>query len=169
MMGNHRQSGEQEDHNPLPAEDLMSFGVAHVEGFDWIVWSPLNPSPLLSPVYPCSFEKRGIFSFFRDHLRSRCCRILLFFSRLEPLLFDTNSDHSFTYQGCFWAISGDLASITGGQTRNRGTDPNDRESSNNRSSPLLSARAPAAHAAARLSRQRVPSGERVFSLKGDHL
>ena len=84
----------------------------------------LNPSPLLSPVYPCSFEKRGIFSFFRDHLRSRCCRILLFFSRLEPLLFDTNSDHSFTYQGCFWAISGDLASITGGQTRNRGTDPN---------------------------------------------
>ena len=32
-----------------------------------------------------------------------------------------NSDHSSTYQGCFWAIPGDLASIIGGQT------PNDRE------------------------------------------
>ena len=47
-MGNHRQSGEQEDHNPLPAEDLMSFGVAHVEGFDWIVWSPWSNSPRAS-------------------------------------------------------------------------------------------------------------------------
>jgi hypothetical protein len=31
-----------------------------------------------------------------------------------------NSDHSFTYQGCFWAISGDLASITGGQMQRGG-------------------------------------------------
>src|ERR1019366_360099 len=50
-------------------------------------FEPVSPCyPLFTPVI---LKNRGIFSFFRDHPRSRCCRILLFFSRFEPLLFDT--------------------------------------------------------------------------------
>src|SRR5580704_15399526 len=67
--------------------------------------------PLLSPVYPCSFEK-PTFS------RSRCCRILLLFSRLEPLLFDTETAIIPPHiRDVFGPFQGIFASITGGQTQ----------------------------------------------------
>jgi hypothetical protein len=77
-------------------------------------------------VYPCSFEKPGYFLVFPGPSSVKMLPDFVIFQSIRAIaLRYGNSDYSSTYQGCFCAISGDLASITGGQT------PNDRESSNN--------------------------------------
>src|SRR5580704_3071976 len=80
---------------------------------------PVSPCyPLFTPVL---LKNRDIFSV------TMLPDFVIFQSIRAIALRHGNSDHSSTYQGCFWAISGDLC------LNNRGTDTNDRESSRLRS------------------------------------
>ena len=84
--------------------------------------------------YPLFTPVRLKNRFFRDHPSVTMLPDFGIFQSIRDIaLRYGNSDHSSTYQRYFWAISGDLASITWGQ-----------------------ARPPAAHASARLSHRRVP-------------
>ncbi len=73
--------------------------------------SAANPSPPVIPCLPLFFLKTGAFS------PVKMLPDFVIFHRLGALLFRYgNSDHSSTYQGCFWAFEGSCLN-------NRGTDP----------------------------------------------
>src|ERR1700730_10745450 len=55
----------------------------------WLTTQSLaNRSPLIPPVFPCSFDKQGAFS---GPSSVRMSRMLLIFRRLEPSLIDTET------------------------------------------------------------------------------